>query len=104
MFDELCSAELLDSKFLVPCDPVGYLNHQYGPMSLWSVPEPANYTWFNIHKYSEWSDDDWPFVVRFYDRYGYVERTRTINHLNKASKINITKLPKEDLDGMDYRD
>ena len=104
MFDELCSAELLGSKYLVPCEPVGYLNHQYGPMSLWSVPEPVNYTWFNIDRVGDWSDNDWPYAIRYYDRYGYAQRARTIGKLNEESKYNITIFPKEEWDDMDYRD
>lgn len=37
-FERLCSAELLEHKFMIPCDPVGYLNKEYGPKK-WHSPE-----------------------------------------------------------------
>ncbi len=94
---------MLGSKFLVPCDPVGYLTHQYGPMSLWSVPDPKDYKWFNLERVDEWNDFDWPYAIRYYDRFGNVERKRTIEKLNEQSKFNFTQIPVEDFQ-IDYKD
>ena len=41
-FDELCSAELFNHKYMIPCDPVKYLDKEYGP-SRWLTPESSNY-------------------------------------------------------------
>ena len=39
-FDELCSAELLNHKFMIPCDPVNYLDKEYGS-SRWQIPKSS---------------------------------------------------------------
>ena len=37
--DYLCSA---------PCDPVGFLNREYGSMEMWAKPKAGDYTWLSL--------------------------------------------------------
>ena len=42
---DLCSCEIYGTKYLLPCNPVLYLNDDYGN---WKNPEEKNYTWPNL--------------------------------------------------------
>ena len=71
-FGELCSAELLDIKVIVPCDVFNYLNYMYGPYEAWKVPQKKNYTWpyLDLTAGEKWPDDKKNLVVKFYNKYG----------------------------------
>ena len=59
-FKDLCSAELLGIKVIVPCDIVNYLNFMYGPMETWKTPKEKNFTWPYLtypNNGEKWSDD-----------------------------------------------
>ncbi len=78
-FDDLCSAELIDIKVMVPCDPVSYLTYMYGPIDNWKIPQEKNYTWpfLDLKNGVKWSDERKHEVVKFYYSngtfYGYME-------------------------------
>ncbi len=92
-FNEFCSAELLGFKVMVPCDPVKYLNNEYGPD--WKKPKKSSYTWPNLDRIHglDWSDADWPYAIRFYKTDGKVDVNQTIAFINQNSKLNLIKLP-----------
>lgn len=68
---------------MVPCDPVSYLNSQYGEN--WIKPEKRRYNINNINwaKPIEWSDDVIPFVLRYYDEKGKVKINKTLDEINE---------------------
>lgn len=78
---------------MVPCDPVSYLNKEYGTQQRWSVPQATNYTWSNVNHWKSWSDAEWPHVIKYYDKEGKIIDTKILQYLNKHSKYNITKVP-----------
>ena len=94
-FDELCSAELLNHKYMIPCDPIKYLDKEYGP-SRWLTPESSNYTWKNVVYYNNWTDSEWPRTIKYYDKEGKLLVPKILNHVNKHLKYNLTKLPSEE--------
>lgn len=94
-FDELCSGELLNNKFMVPCDPVKYLDKEYGPKN-WHSPEAKNYTWSNVVFWSNWTDTDWPKTIKYYDHNGGLLNDKIIEYVNKFSSQNITQVPNDD--------
>ncbi len=63
-FDQLCSAELFNLKYFVPCDPVKYLDLEYGK-SGWLIPKATKYTWKNIKPNGECSDQEWPRAFKY---------------------------------------
>ena len=68
----LCSAELLDNKFIVPCNPEDYLRMQYGYN--WSYALTNNY--FNLKTfffYKYWNEEEYPYSIRLYDNDGNFE-------------------------------
>ena len=89
----LCSGELLGNKFIVPCNPEEYLSLQYGK-DKWKLPLKEGYFNYNsINFYKEWTDDEWPNAVRWYNTVGEVDVQKTLNDLNRNAKIPIKKLP-----------
>lgn len=93
-FDEnqLCSGELLNNKYLVPCNVEHYLSYMYG--TNWNTTMKENY--FN-HKtlklYKKWSDIEWPNVLRYYNyKSGKFDREMTLRHLNNFSDVLITHI------------
>jgi hypothetical protein len=94
-FVELCSAELLSSKFMVPCDPVKYLNAEYGNEKRWKTPKASNYTWSNVVYNSKWTDYEWPHAIKYYDRNGNLLKPKILKYLNQHSKYNITDIDDE---------
>lgn len=98
-FDKLCSAELLNNKLYVPCDPVAYLNKEYGRPDRWKTPKEKNYTWSNVVFNSKWTDEQWPHVIKFYDKSGNLLKKKTLEVVNKELKHNLT-----DIDGLDNDD
>lgn len=92
-FDKLCSAELLNQRFMVPCDPVSYLNREYGEEKKWSFPQEKNYTWSNVIYDSRWKDHEWPNVIRYYDKAGGLLKNKVLEYVNKHLKNNISYIP-----------
>ena len=86
---------------MVPCDPVKYLNVQYGK-DKWDVPLVSNYAVPN----TDWgtgrvrSEIELKYSFRYYDENGNVEVNRSLNAINelynKFYGKNLTKLPNDD--------
>lgn len=55
-FEELCSAEMLNHKYQVPCDPILYLDTNYGKFPKWRKPT-SEYNWDNIRYNGKWTDE-----------------------------------------------
>lgn len=91
-FDKLCSAELLNNRFMVPCDPVMYLNREYGDEKKWYFPQEKNYTWSNVIYDSRWKDHEWPNVIRYYDKAGVLLKNKVLEYVNKHLKQNISAI------------
>lgn len=79
---------------MVPCDPVRYLNYEYGEGN-WFEPKRSNYTWTNLDEnYTLWSRDEWPHVIRFYKKNGTIDVKETEQYLNLHMKdLNLKALP-----------
>ena len=72
-FDDLCSAELLNIKIIVPCDTVEYLNYMYGPIDNWKKPETKKFTWPYLnypHAGEKWSNDKKKTACKIYTPQG----------------------------------
>ena len=82
---------MLNQKLLIPCDPVQYLDFEYGA-SKWQTPKKDKYKWPNLIYQGEWSDNEWQKAIRFYDSNGTVKTIKTLKYLNRVSKYNITHL------------
>jgi hypothetical protein len=80
---------------MVPCDPIGYLNNEYGNGENWMKPKKSGYNWPNLDRIHglDWSDTDWPYAIRFYNKNGQVDVSQTITFVNHNSKLNLLKLP-----------
>ena len=96
-FNELCSAELLNQKLMVPCDPVKYLDNEYG-VNNWATPLSKNYQWKNVVYFKNWTNSEWPHAVRYYDKEGKLIEKKTLDYINQHLKVKIESLPKNDLD------
>lgn len=101
IFEDLCTAELFGHKFMVPCDPVSYLNTQYGKEK-WIVPMQSHYQVPNTDwgQGRERSELELKYSFRYYDENGNVEIQRSLKAINelfsKNYGKNLTKLPNED--------
>lgn len=52
-----------------------------------------NYESINLYKF--WSDQDWPYVIRWYDlKTGVFDYKKSLNETNKHSNITYKFLPK----------
>ena len=96
-FDELCSVELLSHKFLVPCDPIKYLNKEYGPRN-WETPKVKNYSWTNVVYMANWTDTEWARAIKYYDKNGELIKTKMLNYINSHldAKHQLNELPPDD--------
>ena len=94
--DSLCSAEIYGVKVMAPCDPVGFLNREYGSMEIWAKPEAKNYTWLTLDtNFTLWDVEyEWPRAFRYYLNNGSVDVVSTLSYLNEHAKnLNLTQLP-----------
>ena len=97
-FDLVCSTELLSLKILVPCDPIGYLNNEYGNYDKWVIPISKNYKWSNLEtNYTLWSDSQWPYAIKFFRNNGKFNMEGSLNYINKNSNLNLSNLPADAL-------
>jgi hypothetical protein len=81
-FDELCSAELLNTKQMVPCDPIKYLNSEYGTFN-WLTPISLNYKWSNLKFTRKWNDNEWKRAYKYYNLDGSLNHKKTQKYINK---------------------
>jgi hypothetical protein len=77
---------------MVPCDPVKYLSAEYGAEK-WQTPLAKRYKWTNLKHVGNWSDAQWPHVVKFYDPKGKIRLKKTLGIINSYSNVTISKLP-----------
>ena len=72
-FDDLCSAELIDVKVMVPCDVVNYLTYMYGSIDDWKIPKTENFTWpyLNLNEGTKWSNSRKNNAVKLYGPNGF---------------------------------
>ena len=82
---------------MIPCNPVEYLNNEYG-VNNWAMPKAKNYSWKNVFYYKNWTDDEWPHAVRYYDKKGKLIKKKTLNYLNEHLQVKLESLPKNDDD------
>jgi hypothetical protein len=61
----------------------------------WIKPVTSNINFCSWKFIEKWSDEDWPYAVRFYDKSGKLNAKATLNHLNKYSKKKLTQLPED---------
>ncbi len=49
---------------------------------------------------NKWSDKDWPYVIRYYDKNGKLKTAKILEEMNKYSNLkkNYTSLPNDDED------
>lgn len=93
-FEELCSAELLDHKFQVPCDPILYLTVNYGRFSKWSRPASKDFWWPSIVRNGEWTKDEIINEIRMFDKNGIFNKEATLISINKVlESMKEQKLP-----------
>jgi hypothetical protein len=95
---EFCSAELLGSKYTVPCNSVEHLNKMYGGNFKWLKPIKKKYDQTSIDwsKYKTWPSSQIPFVIRRFKPNGKIDTIMTIKETNKFFKnktMHLTELP-----------
>lgn len=85
-FEELCSAELLNHKYQVPCDPIAYLDTNYGKFPKWSKPKSlfTEYVWPNFSPNGKWTDEEFINGFRRYNLDGSLNRKATLDTINKT--------------------
>jgi hypothetical protein len=81
---EFCSAELLGSKYTVPCDPIAHLNRMYGKNYKWLKPIQHAYdqTSINWGRWKLWNLKDLPYVARVYHSSGKLDKKRSLEKTN----------------------
>jgi len=67
---------------MVPCDPIGYLDNEYGP-KMWQKPLTKKYNWNNLAFWEYWSSSEWPNAVKFFNRHGKLLRKKIISYVKK---------------------
>ena len=90
----LCSGELFESKFMVPCNPETYLSHQYGK-NKWRKPMKEKYfNYDSIGYFKTWPNDEWPYVIRWYDlKTGELDIEKSLWDINKYAETPVDTLP-----------
>jgi hypothetical protein len=88
-FSNLCSGQLKEHKYMVPCDPVTYLNTEYGSWSstrTWKSPGEVYI--------GNLSRQEIMYEVRHYDSDGLLLLNKTLDYINEILMTNnITELP-----------
>ena len=78
---------------MVPCDPVSYLDMEYG-REYWKTPNPHFETkWKNVKAVEKWNENEWPHVLKMYDVKGQLLGTTLLDIINMHLNISINKLP-----------
>ena len=47
----------------------------------------------NVFYYKNWTNSEWPYVARFYERNGNIDINQTLTYLNKNLKVKLDSLP-----------
>lgn len=77
---DLCSAELLGRKYLIPCKVETYLNEEYGN-NLWKIPKKNNYVWSNLIYWKNWTESEWKTAIKFYGLDGTFLQKETLDYI-----------------------
>jgi hypothetical protein len=85
-----CSGELFNKKFIVPCDPLVIVEADYGK-GKWKMPQESDYKFMNMEYRSDWSDEDWPHAIKFYEEDSF-NKKYTLGYLNDYVKGNDSKI------------
>jgi hypothetical protein len=86
-------------RVLVPCNPMEYLNQEYGDLKNWIIPKSKGYKWSNVEKKSSfWSEKEWLYAVKHFHSTGKLNYLSTLNFINTGFKFNLTSLPVDVLD------
>ena len=64
-FTGICSAELFEEKFLVPCNPTQVLNDIYG-VNRWQKRDKKYRTSPFLQKWKRWNKTEWLNAIKFY--------------------------------------
>ena len=86
-FNDICSAELYEKRYFVPCEPAKCLDFQYGK-NKWVTPEAKNFKLNSLFFDKIWSEHELLYALRVYDSNGSLLK----------NKQNYKKLPKDDED------
>ena len=78
---------------MVPCDPVTYLNLEYGPNNWQSPDRNFGARWKNLFENGRWSDSEWPNVLRAYDFKGKLMYNYTLKVINEHISPKLSQLP-----------
>lgn len=78
--ESLCSAELFNEKYTIPCDPVKYFEDVYGKDG-WQNPKKKNYKSPNLFFIKRWSTSEWKNAIKFFHN-GIFLKERTENFIN----------------------
>lgn len=78
---DLCSTELLEEKFYVPCNPELMLNEIYGE-NLWRQMQNNDRMSPKILFWKTWSFEEWKNAVKFYKNSKFL-KNKTLNFVKK---------------------
>ncbi|CAF1384791.1 unnamed protein product, partial [Didymodactylos carnosus] len=93
LLPELCSGDLFGYRFSVPCDPIEYLNTEYG-INKWNAPLEKGYSWINMKLHSYWTDLAWLYATRLYTREGKLRTDKfAIDWISKFYNYTIKTIP-----------
>ena len=84
-FSGICSAELLDEKFFVPCNPVEVLNDLYGAKE-WLTPNKKFTVSSKLKHWKRWNFAEWINAIHFFKN-GIILKDQTFNFI----KARLTK-------------
>lgn len=114
-FENVCSAEFLNHKVMIPCLPVEYLDIEYGKES-WlqpkrdlnslvfnkddvrnDLPDTRNrnrnqYTWPNLQYYGRYHDEDYIKSTRFFLSNGRIDYAITIPFIYNGLSEKISNI------------
>ena len=78
---------------MVPCDPVGYLDLEYGAKK-WQIPDDKFGTkWTNVIENDQWPESVYPYVLRYYGFDGRLKKQLTLKKINEELTVKLSALP-----------
>lgn len=88
---EVCSGQILNNKYHVPCDPESRLFELYGPT--WNEPKAKKYKLNSISFKNTMTEDEWSRSITYYLNNGTVDVKRTLSIINQHLNNTIKVLP-----------
>ena len=89
-FSGICSAQLLEYKFFVPCDPVNVLNDIYGENN-WQKPDNKFTASSKLKHWKWWKLDEWINAIKFFKN-GSLLTDYTLSYIKNGLRKN-EKIP-----------